>query len=464
MADPLEEFERAVQRETGASQPPVVSDGNPLEAASDYRPPVTPPQPKPYTGKFLPLSRSEEGNLHLDPRAGLLGDLTVKPLERFKGVAEGTIPADVRNPAYVEGAAETGMAFLPGSAASRVAPGVVRAPSRAAHDAAAEARFDAFRGSNQIFPGQDYQAFLRATAADLDRAGKYNVPEGATHAHTAIERELARTQGHPFVEARDIDAFKTQLDASGLKGQNLSGTMQARENLYRFLQQHGDENIRKAVGDYKAARHSEAVTAPGEATSQKNIAKAQGPELSAEQTRLNIAGLINARKGQGPRGFSDTEMNILRRANAATPEIDRAQNWGEKLRLNTNSLGMLGLTLPTAAAGYALRSKANRGARQIAEEADNAVRAQSPLAAEQFPTAPMLNTGRGSPGAMPGAVPRIGGAGMLEHAGQKAAYPVSSNPAILEAVRQRLLNQQPPSPDAPVQYRVLPDGTIEEFM
>jgi hypothetical protein len=462
MTDVLEEFERAVQRETSASQPPIVSDGNPLEAASDYRPPVTPPQPKPYTGKFLPFSRSEEGNLHFDMNAGLAKELVTKPAALTKGLLEGTIPADVRNPAFSDAAIEAGATFLPGSAASRVAPGLVRAPSRAAHDVSAADKFDAFRNSTQLFQGPDYQAFLRATAADLDRSGRYD--NVAVQAHEAIQRELRRTQNHPFVEARDVDAFRTQLDPSGLKGKDLAGTMQARENLYGFLQQHGDENIRKAVGDYKTARHSEAVTAPAEATSQKNIAKAQGPELSAEQTRLNIAGLINARKGQGPRGFSDTEMNILRSANKATPEIDRAQNWGEKLRLNTNSLGMLGLTLPTAAAGYALRSQANRGARRMADEADNAIRGQSPLAAEQFPTAPMLNTGRGSPGASPLATPRIGSAGMLERAGQRVAYPVQSNPATAEAVRQRLLTKQPADPEAPMQYRVLPDGTIEEFM
>jgi hypothetical protein len=170
-------------------------------------------------------------------------------------------------------------------------------------------------------------------------------------------------------------------------------------------------------------------------------------------------------------------MNILKDANKATPWIDRAQNIGDRLKLTSKTggltpasftaggggLGALGALIadkPGAAAiaaavgtgaaltGWGARTLANRGARRIADEADNAIRSQSPLARETFATAPNTFSA-----VMPGVGGGVG----------RTGYSVMANPAIAAAVSARL-REGPPAKDIPQQYRVLPDGTVEEFM
>jgi hypothetical protein len=76
----------------------------------------------------------------------------------------------------------------------------------------------------------------------------------------------------------------------------------------------------------------------------------------------------------------------------------------------------------------------------MANEADNYIRGRSPLAAEQFATAP--SNFAATPWAQPG---RTMSGGMIE--------------AAMEARRRELEQKQAIQPT----YRVLPDGTIEEL-
>jgi len=469
MTDTSELSAAEIFRRAREGDKPAAPADNPFVGLPGYAPPPAPRQPsEPYKGMILPFSKDESGNVSFDSKAGLLGAIRA-PFDYTYDVRTGKIPSDINDPRYIGGALETALGWGPGSVALRAGKGVIQAPAREAIDDASSAGFKAFRESQQIFPGDAYRGFLKQTADDLTKSGHY--PANAGTPHTAIQSELARTVNHPFVSAPEVDALKTALDASGLKGRELSGTMKARNSLYDFLSQHGDEKVRNAVGDYRQARHSEAVTRPDAAQSELNIAKARGPDLSAEQTRTNIARLVNkieAGKGAG-KGFSDVEANILRDANRVTPAIDRAQAIGNALSPTVGGGGgLLGLggagtaiatghpglaamlaaaaTVP-AAAGAAARSYANRGARRIADEADNAIRAQSPFAQQQWATSP--NNFSTTPLATRGgAVAQSLGA--------------LQGPMAAAAVSSRMQEQQPPA--FPPRFIRLPDGTIQETL
>jgi hypothetical protein len=273
------------------------------------------------------------------------------------------------------------------------------------------------------------------------------------------------------VTSQDVDALRAQLSGAGLRGPPAAANQQLRNDVFGFIEQNlppdSGRSVRDAVGNYRQARHSEAVTQPEAARSELNIAKGQGPQLSAEEIRSNIARLVNkidTGKGAG-RGFSDVEENILRSANRATPGIDRAQRLGDMLSPNISGgggalgLGSAATALSTghpalaaglaaaasvpAAAGAAARSYANRGARRIADEADNAIRAQAPFAREQWATSPNNFT------ALPGQGGGVGG--------------VIQGPAAAAAVSSRMQELQPP-PAFPPRYQILPDGTIQETL
>ena len=475
MADRALTFEEEYEAAKAKVSPPISEENNPFAASPNYRPPPAPPPERPrWEGSVLPVSTDERGEASFDPYAGVLGGFT-RPLRTFKGVAEGTIPADPRNPAYIGGMVDTALNYGPGAAASRAGPGAIRAPPREAVFQAGTDAFNTFRQSPQIFPGSDYRGFLQDTARELGSTG--HRPVAAPIPNDVIAAELQRTRNYPFVTARNIDALKTQLDASNLEGRDLSGTMRAREMLYGYLGDRGDDSMRRGVANWRQASHSEEITHKGTAKSDKNIAKGEGPDLSAKQTRDSIAETLRLiREGQA-RGYSAAETAAMRRGLEASSDVNLAQRIGGvasgiggKVAGGISASGVLpalaaghpgvAATLAATAAvpaivGAAARSYANRGARLASEEADNFLRQRSPLGQEQLATAPPLHTGFWAPGAMPGAA--AGGVG-------RKGYNVSQNPALSAAIDARIRSRQQPDPNAPVQYRVLPDGTIEEYM
>ena len=318
----------------------------------------------------------------------------------------------------------------------------MRAPSVGALDEAAEAGFTNYRQSGQMYPGDEYRSLLQNTQDQLRQAGFHNVPESAPVPHAVLDRELQRVQRAPFVTSQDLDALRTQLRGQGLRGQNVPANMQAREALFGYIDQNlppGGRSVRDAVGNYRQARHSEALTDKDAATSRLNLAKAQGPELSAEQTRTNIAKLLNSKTGL--RGFSDAEKAVMQGANTPSTTQRAAQNVGNALQFRGGDAITTAAKAALWPVGAAARSYANRGARQEAGVVDDFIRGQSPLAREAFATAPS-NFSASVPG----------------------PYRATANPAIAAAVAARLRERQPAAPNIPMQYRVLPDGTIEEFL
>jgi len=455
-------------RRAGANSQPATVNDNPFVGVPGYTPPPAPREPtRPYQGAILPFSKDETGNVTFDPNAGLLGAFK-KPFDFTYDVRTGRIPADPRNPDYIGGGLGAAFTYGPGAVASRVGRGGIQAPSAEALDTASAAGFDAYRNSGQMYGGDQYRTMLQDAAQNLLRQGFHDVPESAQLQHRVIQQELDRVRNAPFVTSQDVDALRVQLSGQGLRGPTAAANQALRNDVFGFVEQNlppnAPESVRGAVGNYRQARHSEAVTGKDEATAELNIAKARGPDLSAEQQRTNIARLINkieAGKGEG-RGFSDTEANILRSANRATPGIDRAQSIGNALSPSVGGGGLLGgfgaagtaiatghpalatglaaAAAVPAVAGAAARSYANRGARNIAAEADNAIRMQSPLAQQSLDTLPKNFTA--NPFARPIGTPS---GGMIE--------------AAMEARRRELEQRQA----IPSTYRVLPDGTVEEL-
>jgi len=469
MADDLS-IEEQFARAQAASKPAPTAD-DPYLGTPGYNPPAPPRPPgEPYKGMLLPFSKDASGDVKFDSKAGILGAIR-QPFDFTYDVRTGKIPSDINDPRYIGGVLETALGFGPGSAAARAGRGVIQAPSREALDTAADVGFNAYRDSGQIYQTPAYRSMLRDAADNLLRQGFHDVPDSAQLQHRIIQHELDRTARHPFVTSQDVDALRAQLSGAGLRGPPAAANQQLRNDVFGFIEQNlppdSGRSVRDAVGNYRQARHSEAVTQPEAARSELNIAKGQGPQLSAEEIRSNIARLVNkidTGKGAG-RGFSDVEENILRSANRATPGIDRAQRLGDMLSPNiSGGGGALGLgsaatalstghpalaaglaaaaTVP-AAAGAAARSYANRGARRIADEADNAIRAQAPFAREQWATSPNNFT------ALPGQGGGVGG--------------VIQGPAAAAAVSSRMQELQPP-PAFPPRYQILPDGTIQETL
>jgi hypothetical protein len=466
--DPVELMRRAAEAEQAPA--PAASGDSPLAGAVDYVPPPAPRAPTPpYTGQIFPFRKDETGDVTFDPDAGLLGAIR-KPFIWSHDVRTGAIPADPRNPAYIGGAVESALTYGPGAVASRVGRGGLVAPGSEALDTASAAGFDAYRNSGQMYGGDQYRQMLQDAAQNLLRQGFHDVPDSAQLQHRIIQQELDRVKNAPFVTSQDVDALRVQLGGGGLRGPTAAANQSLRSDVFNFVDQNLPPNspasVRDAVGNYRQARHSEAITGKDEAQSQLNIAKARGPELSAEQQRTNIARLVNkieAGKGEG-RGFSDTEANILRSANRATPGIDRAQRVGDVLSPTVGGgglfggLGSAGTALATghpavaaglaaaatvpAAVGIAARSYANRGARRIAEDADNAIRMQSPLAQQSIMTLP--SNFRATPGATP----------LSTASGGMIADAMEARRRELEARSQQ---------ETPPTYRVRPDGTVEEF-
>jgi hypothetical protein len=466
MASLEEEFARAEE----ASKPSGGAAGSdPFLGTPGYTPdPAPAPAPPraptaPYKGMVLPFSVDESGNKKFDPRQGLLGSI-VQPIEYVGDVMAG------RKPVNVGDALETALNVGPGSVASRVGKTIFKAPATHALDDAAEAGFRSYRESGQMYPGDEYRSVVQRAIDGLKQGGFPNVEGGAPVPHAVLQGELDRVKNAPFVTSQDLDALRVQLHGKGLQGQNVPANMQAREALFGYIDQNlppdSGRSVKDAVGNYRQARHSDVLTDKDLAKERLNTAKGAGPDLSAEQTRTNIAQLMNSRKAT--KGFSETEQNILDTALTATKGIDRAQTWGDRLKLSApggamtptgftaggGALGSIGAVLaghpgPAAAAaaaaaalgtaGAGLRSYANRGARRLSEEADNAIRNLSPLAQQQ----------------------RAAGTAPIDFtAGLPSPYSPSTlaGPAAAAAVRARREPQFPP------RYQVLPDGTIQETL
>ena len=434
----MSSFEEEYARAKAKSEPAVPASGEAdvfLEAPS-YRPPEPPPPPGPaQRGTIMPWSTDAEGNFGFDTKAGIFG-MVRNPIEFVGDVAAGRIPADVRNPAYTGGAFETAATFGPGAVASRAGRGGAVRPSSEAIKEAGEEGFKTYRSSGQMYPGNEYQALLQTTRDSMNRAGLIDDPKRASAQHRVIQNELERTRNAPFVTSQDLDNLRIALGAKG------AGAQHAREHLFNYIEQNlppgSGNNVRDAVGNYRQAMHADVVSDKLGAKSRLNRAAGEGSDLSAEQTRTSIAQLLNSRKGL--QGFRPNEKAVLEAV--AGPETPNwTQQFGEKGRLNTGSLGMMIATAPQALAAAGARSIANRGARKDAVVANEFIRAQSPLARAQFGTA-SSNFSAAKPG----------------------PYSVMANPAIAAAVAQRMLEKQPPPEKIPQNYRVLPDGTVEEFL
>lgn len=425
--------DRDAAREKAAAAP----TGSPFENLPGYRPPAPPPEKAKARGSiFAPWSTSAEGEFVFpDWSQGLTGTV-VRPLQFLQGIAEGRIPQDTRNPAYIGGALDIGMNFGPGSAASRVGKGGVVRPSAQELQTAGAEGFKAYRASGQLYDINDYMAQLQQMADNLNKRGLIDDPSSASKQHKILRDAYEEAKTLPVITSKHLDDLRMQLAGKS------PANMQAREDLFNFIERNaapGDTAVRDAVANYRQGIHSDMLSMPQTAKSRKNISAGLGPELSAKQNRNILADtLTNIDKGQ-LKGFSPAEQAVMTAAQKGTPALDLAQRGGEALQLRTPAGAGLGLLTGGAstAAGAAMRSYANRGARRNFETADEFIRSQSPLAREQFATAPNTFSASASNTVMP-----------------HRYNPVA---AALDAWKQE-------RSQLPQTYRVLPDGTVEEFM
>lgn len=428
-----------------AEEPPK-PEPQPLSDSGGWTvtPPAAPPADQSWRGSIMPFSRDAAGNFnYLDPTAGVIGALKA-PFDWAYNVRTGKIPADVRNPEYIGGAVDAALTYGPSmfGVRHRATP---KTPSAKALKEAGETGFQAYRDLNQVHDVTDYRGFLVGTQQRLRQLGLND-----EDTHKILQDQLDRYRKGGIVLSRDLDELRLALGG----GKN-PAKMEARSALFDYMEKSAaPENqslVRDAVGNYRQAMHSKTVTDAMAKTSGKNIAKAQGENLTAEQTRTNIANLLASDRKM--RGFSDIEKALLTDARNASWDINLAQRIGNTdLRPPIYAAGgttlgaltsaaTLGGGLPTKAAAAAAglgaatvpvvlgaRSYANRGARQLYERAENAIRAQSPL----FQQAPQYNAG------------------------------IAKRDAITGAILGGIARQQPK--EIPQTYRVRPDGTVEEFL
>lgn len=435
----VQEAFRAAREAEKARTQPETSGESPYAGLPGYRAPAPPPpKAQAETTTFMPWSTNEQGEFVFPDWPGTIS----QPAQLTKDVMTGRMPTDPRNPAYIGGALESALNFGPGSAAARKGMGGVLRPSVDETLGAGAAGFAKYRQSGQQYPDiVGYFDYLKSMKDNLNKQGLVDTPDAAARQHKAIQNEMDRVQKELTVNAANIDALHTSLRGRG------PASMQARNDLYQYIEAQapiGDTTIRDAVGNYRQAMHAERLNAKEYATSLKNQSAAQGPELSAQQQRNNITNLLIAHEKKS-QGLSDAEVAVMEGAVKGSPGLNLAQRGGEALRPGSSIPSGVAATATfggTAAAGAGLRSLANRGARRDMETVKNFILSQSPLARSQFATAPNNFKSMGP-----------------------SAYSVMANPAIAGAIKDRLRSKGLlPTPDVPQTYRVLPDGTIEEFM
>ena len=196
------------------------------------------------------------------------------------------------------------------------------------------------------------------------------------------------------------------------------------------------------MGDYRQFARSNVVEDAVKKLEDTSSAKVTKP--TAEQSRTNIARLLNTKD---VKSWPAADKAGMQQAVEGTFLTNRAQQLGNALKPDIgnvtkggvaagigSSLGisnpvLLGIGAAGLGTGMAARTIANRGARNLVEDASAAVRRNSPL----YQTTPILpNTIRAAPGR--------------------------------DAVTGAIIGRQvmPTSEPQPIR-RVLPDGTIEEL-
>ncbi len=369
------------------------------------------PSPTVVKGSVLPLSRDASGSVSFDPSAGITGDIgraltlpgrvqsgetqmpsTFDP--RANDPRAGPIVGEAynfgsllgpRNPMVRSG-------DLPFPGEKTRAPDLTKAvtpPSQELLDKGI-AGFKEYRASGKNHPPQDIEQLAKDTRRGLVEGGRYKSVDPITH--DAIDVLLEKTKRQPFITAADLDEFRLATGAASKKGE--SGAMQARSNLFKYLEGTGDTIMRDAVQDYAAGSRGQIVdTILRKAGDAKNPGRVLDTQINRQAESIRTR----------PRGFNDEELAALEAAKRIGGARETAANV-----ITGNSLpSILGRGLPitagASAAGFTfggpvgaaiagavpgtvaggLKMSANAARRGAVEDVGQLVRQRSPLFREQ---------------------------------------------------------------------------------
>lgn len=373
-------------------------------------PPVA-PSPTVVKGSILPLSRDAKGSVSFDPSAGITGDVgRALTLPGRVTSGETQMPStfdpranDPRAGPIVGEAYNFGSILSPRNPMVRSGdlafPGVKTRPADLTRAITPESQelldkgiagFKEYRGSGKTYPIPGIEHFAEETRKGLIGSGQYK--SAAPITHDALDVLLAKTKNQKNITAADLDEFRLATGVASKKGE--SGAMQARSDLFKYLEGTGDTIMRDAVKNYGAGSRGEIVDT---ILRKAGDAKNPGRVLDAQVNRQ--AESIRTR----PRGFSDEELAALE---AAKP-VGRGRETAANLITGNSLPSILGRGLPitagASAAGFAfggpvgaaiagsipgtvaggLKMSANAARRGAVEDVGQLVRQRSPLFREQ---------------------------------------------------------------------------------
>ena len=252
------------------------------------------------------------------------------------------------------------------------------------------AGFKEYRGSGKIYPTPGIENLVTETRKGLVGSGQYKGAAPLTH--DALDVLLAKTKSQKNITAADLDEFRLATGVASKKGE--SGAMQARSDLFKYLEGTGDTVMRDAVQNYAAGSRGQIVdTILRKAEDAKNPGRVLDTQVNRQAENIRTR----------PRGFSDAELAALE---AAKP-VGRGRETAANVITGNSLPSILGRGLPitagASAAGFTfggpvgaaiagsvpgavaggLKMSANAARRGAVEDVGQLVRQRSPLFREQ---------------------------------------------------------------------------------
>jgi hypothetical protein len=251
------------------------------------------------------------------------------------------------------------------------------------------AGFKEYRGSGATYPTPGIEHFVDETRKGLVGSGQYKGAAPLTH--DALDVLLAKTKSQKNITAADLDEFRLATGVASKKGE--SGAMQARSDLFKYLEGAGDTVMRDAVQNYAAGSRGQIVdTILRKAGDAKNPGRVLDTQLNKQAESIRTR----------PRGFNDEELAAINAAKPVGRRLETAANvvGGENLAGQLVRAGLVGgagtatalmggsVLAPAAAlipgaAATGLRMGAGAMRRGAVEDVGQLVRQRSPLFREQ---------------------------------------------------------------------------------
>lgn len=417
-----------------AANPPAVAAAGmaggsaPVGDTSGVFVPPTEQKMTPHTGNILPFSSGEDGIMHFDPNAGIVG-----PFYRALQLPEDLMTGKI-DPRTKEGTGrmfEAMMLASPVSAAARAAPAgplsralvggyrskAPAAPSREALRDAAKAAYDAVDNLDVAYSGGAIKSFADDAQRMLNEEGF--IAELAPQVHALLGKLQSPPSG-ATASLRSLDAFRKRLGDIAGTGDDTTKAAASKiiQAVDEFVEKAGSPSamagtvargpadqaaklLGEARGNAAAGFRSDRITGLEETAGLR--AKAANSGMNADNTiRQRLTSLLQSKNGT--RGFSDEEVTAIRDIIEGRPTKNAARFLGNLLggggglgmAVTSGMMGVGGASAagPMGAAAGALppivgalmKKTANRMTRNELAAVDDMIRARSPLGQNQKPT------------------------------------------------------------------------------